>query len=91
MQDKIQQREAVYDQLMKTSEQFLESTEPEDERKELKSKIDDLTNRWETVTEKMTESLAGIDEVSIGSIVYRGRMVWKRKRSHCVMFLCEDM
>lgn len=48
---------------MKTSEQFLESTEPEDERKELKSKIDDMANRWETVKKKMTENLAAIDEV----------------------------
>lgn len=64
LQDKIQQREAVYDQLMKTGEQFLESTESEDERKELKSKIDDLTNHWEAVKEKTTDNLAAIDEVS---------------------------
>lgn len=42
----------------------MESTESEDERKELKSKIDDLTNRWEALKEKTTDNLAAIDEVS---------------------------
>jgi chromosome segregation ATPase len=56
---------------MKASEQFLETTEPGDEREELKSKIDDLTKRWETVKEKTTESLAAIDEVLPLARVFR--------------------
>ena len=71
MQDKIQQREPVYDQLMKTSEQFLETMEPGDEREELKSKIDDVSKRWETVKEKATENLTAIDEVLPLAKVFR--------------------
>lgn len=56
---------------MKASEQFLETTEPGDEREELKSKIDDLTKRWESVKEKTTESLAAIDEVLPLAKVFR--------------------
>jgi chromosome segregation ATPase len=56
---------------MKTSEQFLETTEPGDEREELKSKIDDLTKRWESVKEKTTENLAAIDEVLPLAKVFR--------------------
>jgi chromosome segregation ATPase len=56
---------------MKTSEQFLETTEPGDEREELKSKIDDLTKRWETVKEKTSENLAAIDEVLPLAKVFR--------------------
>ena len=56
---------------MKASEQFLETTEPGDEREELKSKIDDLTKRWESVKEKTTENLAAIDEVLPLAKVFR--------------------
>lgn len=56
---------------MKASEQFLETTEPGDEREELKSKIDDLTKRWESVKEKTTENLAAIDEVLPLARVFR--------------------
>ena len=56
---------------MKTSEQFLETTEPGDEREELESKIDDLTKRWETVKEKTSENSAAIDEVLPLAKVFR--------------------
>ena len=71
MQDKVQQREPVYDQLMKTSEQFLDTTEPGLERDDLKSKIDDVVKRWATVKEKTAENLASIDEVLPLAKVFR--------------------
>ena len=71
MQDKIQQREPVYDQLMKTSEQFLDTTEPGLERDDLKSKIDDVVKRWATVKENTAENLASIDEVLPLAKVFR--------------------
>lgn len=49
----------------------MESTEPGDERDELKSKIDDVTERWENVKEKTTENLAVIDEVLPLAKVFR--------------------
>ena len=63
--DNIQQREPVYEQLMKTSEQFVETTEPGDEREELKSKIDYLRKRWESLKKKTTDYQASIDEVGV--------------------------
>jgi chromosome segregation ATPase len=71
LQDKIEQREPVYDQLMKTSEQFLETTEPGDEREELNAKIDDVSQRWATVKEKTAENLAAIDEILPLAKVFR--------------------
>ena len=56
---------------MKTGEQFLESTEPGNERDELETKIDDVTKRWENVKEKATENLTAIDEVLPLAKVYR--------------------
>ena len=71
LQQKVQQREPVYDQLMKTSEQFLGTAEPGLERDDLKSKIDDVVKRWATVKEKATENLASIDEVLPLAKVFR--------------------
>lgn len=71
MQEKIHQREPVYDQLMKTSEQFLDTAEPGLERDDLKSKIDDVVQRWATMKEKTTQNLASIDEVLPLAKVFR--------------------
>lgn len=48
---------------MKTSEQFIQSMESEDEKERLQSKLDDVTKRWQALKDKVSGNLTEVDEV----------------------------
>lgn len=63
LQEKLEQRESVYNQILETSQQFLENTEDGPETEQLKKNVDEMAGRWEAIKDKTTKDQAVIDKV----------------------------
>ena len=61
----------MYNQVAKTGQQFLDSAEPGAEKEQLKKKIDDMMERWDTLKTKTAEDAAAIDETLPPAKKYR--------------------